>query len=552
VNDLTDPQLLQDYAEHGSEPAFAELVRRHVDLVYSAALRMVRDSHLAEDIAQSVFIALAKNAALLANRPVLSGWLHVTARNFAVKTIRSDVRRRAREHEAAAINELPASGPDAAWEHIVPELDAVLGELSEPDRDALLLRYFERKSAREMAATLGTSEEAAQKRVHRAVERLRDLFTRRGVTASASGLAAVLSANAVQGAPAGLAATISTAAVVAGKTIATTAAITTGITMTTLQKTLIATALAAALGAGIYQAVRAWTWRDRAVAFQQHETRLTDQIQQLTAANETVVARLNDQSNEVAQLNETIAQLRNELKSAAGSASVRRRGILPAALTNFVASGIAMQKKEWEDEAMAELATMRDRVNLTAEQEKSIRELMLRRVDVQTKLYANGFTDNFLSLDEVEGLRNAQKEVEPQIRSLLTSDQLTAYLQFKQDTAVARGRVVATSRLAELQSTFNLAAEQQDQIFPVLYILAVSDISENLINPTASYQEEVTRYYTQSTNRLNQELTILKNALTGSQLEKLEKYRESRQRSNDDIKRTIEMLQSAMKPNDSQ
>ncbi len=114
MKSLTDQQLLRDYTERRSEAAFAELVRRHVDFVYSAALRMVRDAHLAEDVAQGVFVALAQNAPRLAARPVLSGWLHRTTQNLAANTVRSDVRRRAREQEAAAMNELHE--PDAVWE----------------------------------------------------------------------------------------------------------------------------------------------------------------------------------------------------------------------------------------------------------------------------------------------------------------------------------------------------------------------------------------------------------------------------------------------------
>src|SRR6266404_245903 len=212
MDSLTDQELLRDYTERRSEAAFAGLVRRHLDLVYSAALRMVRDPHLAEDVTQSAFMMLAQNARQLAQRPVLSGWLHRTAQNLAVKTVRSDVRRRAREQEAVAMNELLSTEPDAVWEEIAPHLDNALGELSEPDRDALLLRYFQRQSAREMAQTLGTSEDAAQKRVSRAVERIRELFARRGVTVGASGLVVVLSANAVQAAPIGLSATITATA----------------------------------------------------------------------------------------------------------------------------------------------------------------------------------------------------------------------------------------------------------------------------------------------------------------------------------------------------
>ncbi|PYJ86696.1 MAG: hypothetical protein DME22_04280 [Verrucomicrobia bacterium] len=244
MNDQTDSQLLRAYAEHRSEPAFAELVRRHVDFVYSAALRMVCDSHLAEDVTQGVFVALAKNFAQLADRPVLSGWLHRTAQNIAAQTVRTDVRRRAREQEAVAMNELLSAEPNALWEHIAPHLDAAIGELSEADRDALLLRYFERMSAREMAQTLGTSEDAAQKRVSRAVERLRDFFAKRGVTIGASGLVVVISANAVQAAPVGLAVTISTAAALVGTTIATTVET---IAMTATQKLLVAAIVVASV-----------------------------------------------------------------------------------------------------------------------------------------------------------------------------------------------------------------------------------------------------------------------------------------------------------------
>src|SRR5438552_18329479 len=116
MNSLTDQELLRDYTGRRSEAAFAELVRRHVDFVYSAALRMVRDAHLAEDVTQGVFVALAQNARQLRDRPVLSGWLHRTAQNLASKSVRSEVRRRAREQEAAAMKELLSPEPSDAWE----------------------------------------------------------------------------------------------------------------------------------------------------------------------------------------------------------------------------------------------------------------------------------------------------------------------------------------------------------------------------------------------------------------------------------------------------
>ncbi len=255
---LTDPQLLRAYAEDGSEAAFAELVRRHVDLTYTVALRIVRDTHLAEDATQAVFTALAQNASTLAGHPVLSGWLHRATRNVASQMVRSEVRRRAREQEAASMNE-PSSGTDAPWEEVEPYLDAVLTELEPSDRDAVLLRYFERKTAREIADLLGIGAEAAQKRISRAVEQLRVLFARRGVVVSAGGLAVLMTSHAVQASPAGLAAAISGAATLTATASAVlptgTAATTTATTATgtaVLFKVLTGCTLAAVTGLGIW------------------------------------------------------------------------------------------------------------------------------------------------------------------------------------------------------------------------------------------------------------------------------------------------------------
>jgi len=249
MNSLTDQQLLGDYTERRSEPAFAELVRRHIDFVYSAAMRMVSDAQLAEDVTQGAFLALAQNARRLSDCPAISGWLHRTAQNLAAKTVRTDVRRRAREQEAAAMSELLSAETDATWKDIAPHLDAALDELCDADRDALMLRYFERKSAQEMAQTLGVSAEAAQKRVSRAVDRLREFFIKRGVTVGASGLIALVSANAVQAAPAAMAGTICAVVALAGTAVQTSTAVaaTNTIVMTTMQKTLVTVVLAASL-----------------------------------------------------------------------------------------------------------------------------------------------------------------------------------------------------------------------------------------------------------------------------------------------------------------
>src|SRR6266516_6379383 len=208
-----DAQLLRCYAEEGSESAFSELVSHHIDLVYSAALRQVGgDAHLAQDVAQTVFADLARKARTVSGHEVLTGWLYQATRYAASKAVRTERRRSSREKEAVAMQELSS---DANWERLRPVLEEAMGRLGAKDRDAVLLRYFERKELRAVGDVLGMSEEAARKRVGRALERLRRFLMRCGVTLPATALAAALAGNAVQAAPAALAGAIS-AAVVAG------------------------------------------------------------------------------------------------------------------------------------------------------------------------------------------------------------------------------------------------------------------------------------------------------------------------------------------------
>ena len=310
MNALTDQQLLRDYTERRSEEAFAKLVQRHVDHVYSAALRMVHDAHLAEDVTQSAFVALAQNARQLADHPVLSGWLHRTAQNLAVKTVRSDARRRNHEQEAA-MDGLFATEPDAVWEQIAPHLDAALGELSRADHDALTLRYFERKSAREMATILGTSDEAAQKRVSRAVERLREFLANRGVVEGGTGLAALLSANAVQSAPLGLSASIAASATLTGAVLhqATTIGITNALTMTTLQKIVITASVAVAVGTGVYEARQISLLRTQVETLRRQQEPFARQAEELHRQRDEALKRLAAADQENARLRRETADI---------------------------------------------------------------------------------------------------------------------------------------------------------------------------------------------------------------------------------------------------
>jgi RNA polymerase sigma factor (sigma-70 family) len=328
VNGQTDLQLLNAYLERRSEPAFADLVRRYTDLVYSVALRTVSDPHLAQDVTQNTFIALAKQAGQIKDRPTLCGWLHQTARNIAAQTVRTDVRRRAREQEAAAMNESPSDKPEIAWEEIAPHLDAALEDLGELDREALMLRYFQNKPFQAIGLVLGVSDDAAQKRVARAVERLREFFARRGVTVGASGMAAVISANAVQAAPAGLVATISAAAFshAAVSTATVVAASAKTIAMTTLQKILVTTVVAALAGAGLYEARQAAQLRDQVQTLQQQQALLSEQLQQSQREREVAtrqLAALRDDNERLNRNTSELPKLRGELAALRQTANDR-------------------------------------------------------------------------------------------------------------------------------------------------------------------------------------------------------------------------------------
>jgi len=203
---VDDGELLRRYADEGHEDAFRQIVHRHYDLVYSSALRQAAgDTHLAQDIAQSVFTALARKARRLCRRPTVIGWLYVSTRMAAVQAVRNESRWRMRNLNAETMNEsLEGQPPDAGWERVRPLLDIAMCELAESDRMAILDRFFSGRGFSELGAELGVSTDAARMRVDRAVERLRVRLARRGVTSSASALTAALVGNSVAAAPVGL------------------------------------------------------------------------------------------------------------------------------------------------------------------------------------------------------------------------------------------------------------------------------------------------------------------------------------------------------------
>jgi RNA polymerase sigma factor (sigma-70 family) len=232
MTDMDDMMLLQAYAEEGSEEAFATLVSRHLNLVYCAALRRTRDPQLAEDITQVVFFLLARKARSLRRETILSGWLYRTTRYTAGDVLKSEFRRRRREQEAQMESPTESDANETIWQSIAPVLDDAIGALGENDRNAIILRFFENRTFKQVGLVLGLNEDTARLRVSRAVEKLRSLLMRRNVMVPEMMLAGLLTTHAVTAtAPGALASSITAASLVKG-------AAASGRILTLLQQTL--------------------------------------------------------------------------------------------------------------------------------------------------------------------------------------------------------------------------------------------------------------------------------------------------------------------------
>ncbi|MDB6053864.1 MAG: hypothetical protein JWN25_1387 [Verrucomicrobiales bacterium] len=310
---LSDQELLHEFVRNGSESAFNHLVQRHVDLVYSAALRQVRSPQLAEDVTQSVFLDLFHSAKKLKPDSVLTTWLYCVTRRTAIDTIRTESSRQRREQAAMELADMKS--PDPSWNEIAPLLDEAMDTLDEADRTGILLRYFENKSLRDIGVSLGISDDTAQKRLSRAVDRLRQYFAEQGITVGAAGLAMSISTNAVTAAPAKIVLSLGTASMVA-QAIPLSSTITKTLAMTTLQKLCVGGSIALALGVGIYESNKASHQKVEAQLLRQRLGQLETLQRQYDSANKRIAAqnaeiqRLNNNQSELLKLRNEVGKLR--------------------------------------------------------------------------------------------------------------------------------------------------------------------------------------------------------------------------------------------------
>jgi RNA polymerase sigma factor (sigma-70 family) len=290
----TDAALLRRYAIEQDEQAFAELVRRHLDLVFAAALRRTGGrTHLAEEIAQKVFCDLSRKAAVMAHHPVLVGWLHRCTRYAAIDATRAEIRRQKLAQTLTAMPEVslpPETSVD--WEQLRPVLDEAMDRLSDRDRELMLLHYFNGLTFAEAGARMNLSEDAARKRTGRALDQLRGFLNQRGVTSTSAALGLLLANQPLVAAPAGLASAVTTAAIAAAPTglVASAASM---LFMSKLTVPILSAVVAAGLTTSVWLVVAPGVSAEELAALRQENSRLTAAA--ATGASATTIAAVVDE-----------------------------------------------------------------------------------------------------------------------------------------------------------------------------------------------------------------------------------------------------------------
>ena len=310
----TDAELLREYTLQGSEAAFGEVVRRYADFVYSAALRQVPDPESARDVAQTVFVDLARKAGSLRPNTLLIGWLCRGARLAALEQRRGQHRRLQRERQAM---ELADASPEPIddWSAVRPVLDEAIARLGEDDRDALLLRYFKNETLAAVGAVLGVSEDAAQKRVSRALARLREFLAERGIKTTTAALSVALVAHGVQAAPTGFAAAFASGALTKAAAAAGSASLFNLLTANHMKTAILTLLLGGGVAALTVQQVKTQSrLREAQATIQQQAESLQalDRVKEQLAAQNEELEKLRGEAQDVVRLRGEVARLRSQ------------------------------------------------------------------------------------------------------------------------------------------------------------------------------------------------------------------------------------------------
>jgi RNA polymerase sigma factor (sigma-70 family) len=466
---IEDCELLRQYAQAGDETAFATLVARKVNLVYSAALRQSgSDAQLAQEVTQGVFLDLARKARSLTHHTSLTGWLYTSTRFAATKAVRAQQRWQNRTREAQAMHEIEhASSAEPAWAQLRPVLDAALADLGDRDREALLLRFFEERPLAEVGSRIGLSENAARMCVDRALEKLRRMLARRGVTSTAAALGLVLTQHAVTAAPAGLA-TAATQTALAG---AASGVLTTSMIGTKLFQLMAMTKIQAGTAGLIGLAAVA------ALVFERNEN---EQLRaENTGAREEAAAlrRENERLAALATSAQPINSTPSTLPTAVG------RGGSKGNFTYAHAAGAHTMELKIDEVEMERLMDIQRkgqldarygalfrRLNLSPEKIDQLKKLLLDRQNVTRDVLHAG-KEQGLSMPELHANLPAMIEktnavVDENIRSLLGEDDYQNYQNYQ--TTLPQ-RAVAEQLASRLNSTADpLTSQQLEQLVQIL------------------------------------------------------------------------------------
>ncbi len=476
-----DAELLLRYTATRDEDAFAELVRRHLDGVYAAALRRVGgDVHFAEDVAQQVFTALARRAAAASRNPYLSAWLYTTTRHEASNVVRRERRRKAREQHAHAMNEtLDGHGSTPAdWNRIAPLLDDAIDRLNDADRAAIVLRFVERRGFTEIGAVCDVSADAARMRVERALEKLRVQLSRRGLTSTAAALGIALSAHAVVPTPAAVAASVTSAAL-AGTTVVAGGAAATWVTFMSLTKMQTGAAFAAALAvsAALYETKRAQEMRAAELAGGQAVAVAAARVAALEGEARDVIDRVAQRERE--RELERMRAARNAVVTNAAPAPAAPSDSQLEALRQQIRARHTLERTNPDYQRLMRETSRRDLVRQfgplyeelrlprerVAEFERIMVEHDWKRTDAETAARLEGLSDSDAVLKKV--LAGVEQQRDAALRELLGSEQHGRYEQFRYSESV-RYEITDWMAAALYQTTTPLTRAQANVLTEIL------------------------------------------------------------------------------------